>query len=174
MRSKAEVGESKQGSASCSRLIFLVGPPGDDLERVIRQRPLQRPRLIPWRAHPDVALLVGRQDHRHGLGMDRLNDGVGRGRQETIDQMRARNGFRLSASVSLEFGPDASERKQRAILIQGEPHDVLLFGVGVRLGRVFREAVRRDQTAVLWLEPSPSVRRRRVPDVGDWVSDSTR
>jgi hypothetical protein len=38
MRSKAEVGESKQGSASCSRLIFLVGTPGDDLERVIRQR----------------------------------------------------------------------------------------------------------------------------------------
>jgi hypothetical protein len=28
MRSKAEVGESKQGSASRSRLIFLVGPPG--------------------------------------------------------------------------------------------------------------------------------------------------
>jgi hypothetical protein len=27
-------------------LIFLVGTPGDDLERVIRQRPLQRPRLI--------------------------------------------------------------------------------------------------------------------------------
>jgi hypothetical protein len=36
MRSNAEVGESKQGSASCSRLIFLVGTPGDDLERVIR------------------------------------------------------------------------------------------------------------------------------------------
>jgi hypothetical protein len=47
--------------------------------------------------------------------------------------MRARNGFRLGASVALEFGPDASERERRAILIQGEPHDVLLFGVGVRL-----------------------------------------
>jgi hypothetical protein len=40
MRSKAEVGESKQGSASRSRSIFLVGTPGDDLDRVIRQRPL--------------------------------------------------------------------------------------------------------------------------------------
>jgi hypothetical protein len=106
--------------------------------------------------------------------MDRFDDGIRCSCQETIDQMRARNGFRLGASVSLEFGPDASERERRTILIEGEPHDVLLFGVGVRLGRVFREAVRRDQTAVLWLEPSPPVRRRRVPDVGDWVSASTR
>ena len=72
------------------------------------------------------------------------------------------------------FGPDASERERRAILIEGEPHDVLLFGGRFCLGCVFREAVRRDEAAVLWLEPSPSVRRRRVPDVGDWVSDSTR
>src|ERR1700759_4641697 len=67
MCSKAEVGESKQGLASRSRLIFLVGTLGDDLERVIRQQPLQRPRLIPSRAHPDVTLLVRRQDHRHGF-----------------------------------------------------------------------------------------------------------
>jgi hypothetical protein len=40
MRSKAEFGESKQGSASRSRAIFLVYPTGDDLERVIGQRPL--------------------------------------------------------------------------------------------------------------------------------------
>jgi hypothetical protein len=40
MRSKAEVGESKQGLASSSRLIFLVGTPGDDPQGVIRQRPL--------------------------------------------------------------------------------------------------------------------------------------
>jgi hypothetical protein len=72
------------------------------------------------------------------------------------------------------FGPDASERERRAILIEDESHDVLLFGGRVCLGCVFREAVRRDEAAVLWLEPSPSVRRRRVPDVGDWVSDSTR
>jgi hypothetical protein len=50
MRSKADVGEDKQGSASRSRLVFLVGTPRDDLERVMK--PLQCPRLIPWRAHP--------------------------------------------------------------------------------------------------------------------------
>jgi hypothetical protein len=39
-------------------VVFLVDAARDDLQRVIRQRPLQRLRLIPWRAHPDVALLV--------------------------------------------------------------------------------------------------------------------
>ena len=106
--------------------------------------------------------------------MDRFDDGIRCSCQETIDQMRARNGFRLGASVSLEFGPDASKREQRAVIVEREPYDIFLFGVGVRLGRLFREAVRRDQTTVLWLEPSPPVRRRRVPDVGDWVSASTR
>jgi hypothetical protein len=79
--------------------------------------------------HPDVALLISRQDHRHGLGMDRFDEGIRCSCQETIDRMRARNGFRLGATVSLEFGPDAGERERRTILIQGEPHDVLLFGV---------------------------------------------
>ena len=41
--------------ASCRSLIFLVGTTGDDLQRVIRQWPLQRPSLIPGRAYPDVA-----------------------------------------------------------------------------------------------------------------------
>jgi hypothetical protein len=30
-------------------------------------------------AHPNVALLIGRQNHRHGLGVDRLDHGVRRG-----------------------------------------------------------------------------------------------
>jgi hypothetical protein len=48
--------------------IFLVGPSHDDLKRLIRQRPLQRLRLTPRRAHPDIALLIGRQDHRIAFG----------------------------------------------------------------------------------------------------------
>jgi NAD(P)-dependent dehydrogenase (short-subunit alcohol dehydrogenase family) len=51
-------------------------PPHHDLDRIVRQRSLQRLRLIPRRAHPDVSLLISQQDHRHCLGMDRLDDGV--------------------------------------------------------------------------------------------------
>jgi hypothetical protein len=38
------------------------------------------------RTHPDVALLVGRQDHRHRLGMDRRDDSVRRGGEKAVDQ----------------------------------------------------------------------------------------
>jgi hypothetical protein len=57
-------------------LVFLLRAASDDPARIIGQRPLQRLGLIPRRAHPDVALLVCHQDDRHGLRMDRLDDGV--------------------------------------------------------------------------------------------------
>ena len=39
------------------------------------------------RAHPNVALLVRRQDHRHRLRMDRLHDRIRLGRQEAIQEI---------------------------------------------------------------------------------------
>jgi hypothetical protein len=51
----------------CRGAIFFVGPTGYNPKRVVRQRALQRLRLIPRRAHPDVPLFVRRQDHWHGL-----------------------------------------------------------------------------------------------------------
>ncbi len=53
---------------------------------------LQTARFIPRRPHPGVSLFVCGQDHRHGLGMDRLDDGVRCRGQEPINQMRALNG----------------------------------------------------------------------------------
>src|SRR5712672_1494081 len=44
--------------------ILFVGPAHDDPERIIRQRPLQRLSLNPWRAHPNIALLIRDDDHR--------------------------------------------------------------------------------------------------------------
>jgi hypothetical protein len=61
---------------SCGHPIFLIRTAHDDLERIVRQRPLQRLRLIPWRAHPNIALFIGGQDHWHYLRVDR-RDGVG-------------------------------------------------------------------------------------------------
>jgi hypothetical protein len=50
-------------------------------------------RLIPLHAHPDIALVVGRQNHRHRLQMDRLDDRVRRCRQGVIDEMGRGIGF---------------------------------------------------------------------------------
>ena len=147
---------------ACERLlgrrpIFLVGPARYDLERLVRQRPLQRLGFVPRRAHPNVALFIGRQDHRHCLRVDRLDYRVGRGRQEPIDQMRPGYRLRLGAAVTLELRPDTSERSKRPIIVQREPNDVLLLGLRVRLWRVLGEAVERHQAPVLRLQPSPPV-----------------
>jgi Phage integrase family len=84
------------------RLIFLVFTAHHDLQRIVRQRSLQCLCLIPRRAHPDLAFLVGRQDHRHRLGMDRLDDRVRRGRQKAVDEVRAGDRLRLRAPVSFD------------------------------------------------------------------------
>ncbi|MEH2563463.1 hypothetical protein V1289_003090 [Bradyrhizobium sp. AZCC 2289] len=63
-----------------SRLVFLVDSSRDDLERIIRQRPLQRLRLIPRRAHPDIALLVRRQDRITGIAFGWIGAAIAFGR----------------------------------------------------------------------------------------------
>lgn len=40
-------------------------------------------------AHPNVPFPIGRQDHRHRLWMDRLDNGVRCRRQETVDEMKS-------------------------------------------------------------------------------------
>jgi hypothetical protein len=79
--------------ALCGSLVFLVRAARYDLDRVVGQRSLQRLGLIPRRAHPDVALLIGQQDYWHGLGMDRLDHGIWRCGE--VDLMRAGNRFRF-------------------------------------------------------------------------------
>lgn len=87
-RVKAE-GRHETGLASGYDPILFVGPAHDDPERVIHQRPLQRLRLVPRRTQPNIALLIGRQDHRHGFRVDRLDQRVRCGRQKAVDLMRA-------------------------------------------------------------------------------------
>ena len=53
-----------------------------------------------------TSLLVGGQDHRHGLEMDRLDDGVRRCREKAVDLMRSRHRLRLGAG-----GPEVGRRR---------------------------------------------------------------
>jgi hypothetical protein len=67
----------------------------------IGQRPLQRPGFVRGRAHPYVALFGGREDRRHRLRMDRLDDGIRCCRQEAVDLMRSRYGLRSGPSITV-------------------------------------------------------------------------
>jgi hypothetical protein len=120
------------------RHIFLIGTTRNDPYGIIWRRSLQRLGFIPRRAHPDVTFFGRHQDHRHGLGMDRFNDRVRRGGQEAIDKMRTWDRLRLGATITFEFGPYPGEGERRAITIEREPDDILLFGLEVRLRRVLR------------------------------------
>jgi hypothetical protein len=151
---------------SCGGLVFLVHTARDDPDRIVGQRPLQRLGFIPRRAHPDVALLLCQQDDRHGLRVDRFDDPIRCTGEKAVDVMRAGNRFRFRPAVARELGPDAGKAGQRPIVIDREPDDVLLFGLGVRLRRVFSEAVEGHQAAVFRLQPTAPVRRGGVADVG--------
>lgn len=79
-----------KASLPCCWLIFLIRAAHHDLQRIIRQRPLQCLCFIPRRAHPYVALLIGRQ--------------------EAINEVRAGDRLGLGAPVALEPGPDARDQ----------------------------------------------------------------
>ncbi len=90
--------------------------------------------------------------------------------QEAVDEMRTGYRLRLGATVAPEFGPDATERRERSVIVEREPDHVFLFGPRVWLRRIFAEAIERHQAPVLGLEPSAPVRRGRIPDVCDRIS----
>ena len=123
-------------SLSATRATILIASSG--------KRPLHRLGLIPRRAHPDVAFLVCQQDDRHGFRVDGFDHGVRRRGEKAVHLMRAGNRFRYRSAVTLELGPDAGEAGQRPIVVDREPDNVLFLGLGIRLRRVFSEAVGRD------------------------------
>jgi hypothetical protein len=100
--------ESSPASRSGGHPIFLVCPTRHDLERIIRQRPLQRLRLIPRRAQPHVAPLVGRQDRRHGLRVDWFNNCARGCRQEAINKMWTGYRLRFRTTVASELSPNSA------------------------------------------------------------------
>jgi hypothetical protein len=101
--------------------------------------------FIPWRAHPNIPFFIGCQDHRHCLGMDRLDHRVQRRRQEAVHEVRSGDRFRLGAPVAFELGPDTGKCGERPIVIQREPNDVLLLRLGVRFGRILGKAISKPK-----------------------------
>src|SRR5258706_2228909 len=55
-------------SLSAPRLTIIKSASGNGLFSALAS--------IPWRSHPHVPLFVRRQDHRHGLGVNRRDDAV--------------------------------------------------------------------------------------------------
>ena len=124
------------GAFSCGDLVFLVRSPHDDFQRVVRQRPLQRLGLIPGRAHPDVALPVRHHDDWYGLRMDRLDDGIRRCREKTIDLMRPRDWLGLGAAIpSNVVQMPAKANNERSSLRANQTN--LFLGFRVQIGLVF-------------------------------------
>ena len=93
------------------------------------------------------------------LGMNRLDDRVRSGGQKAVNKVGSGDGFRLGATVTLELGPDSGEAKQGSVVVQRKPNDILLTGRGIRLRRIFGEAVYRDQAATFRLQPCSPVAR---------------
>jgi hypothetical protein len=107
------------GSNNLRRSIFFRRAARDDLQRVIRQWPLQRLRFIPRSTQPDVALFSGRQDHRHRLCMDRPDDIVRFSRQEAVEQMPAFDRICLGAAdASLQMPAKATSGRLSSIANQ--------------------------------------------------------
>ena len=152
--------------ASGGRLVFLVGTTRNDLQGIIWHRPLQRLCFIPRRAHPDVSLLISRQDHRHCLRMDRLDHRVRRAGEKSVNQVQA--WYRLRAAIAFELRPDPGERCQRPIVIERELNHALLFGLGVGSGAYSAKLLNwREVTYIPVHDPEQSddcglVRRDRI------------
>jgi hypothetical protein len=120
--------------------------------------------------------------------MDGLDDRVRLRRQEAVNEVRAGDWLRLRATVALELGPDARERKQLPALIEsaavtvGEPRSVagmVLTRCAIAWRRdaslvpsasTIGSAKRRDQDTTqlrIWeIKPTPpdSFRHKKAPD----------
>jgi hypothetical protein len=56
-------------------------------------------------------------NHRHRLRVYRLDHRIRRGRQEAVNEVRARHRLGLGTTVALEFGPDAGKGRERPIIV---------------------------------------------------------
>jgi hypothetical protein len=98
------------GHAALATSSFSV-PSATTFIGFVRQRSLQRSRLIPRCARPYVPFFIGRQDHRawpwDGSARPPRSARSSESRRRDADGGR----FRLGTPVAFELGPDPAERK---------------------------------------------------------------
>jgi hypothetical protein len=109
-------------AASCGSLIFLVCAAHHDPQAC----PSANGRCSALASSHGARIQTSRsssvvKDHRHSLGVDRLDQRVRRGRQEPVDEVRAGDWLRLGPTVAAEFGPDTGKSKQRPVIVEREP-----------------------------------------------------
>lgn len=134
---------------------------GDDLQRLIRQRPLQPQSLLHRGIEPRVELVLGGEDHRHGLRMDRLDLGIRLAGQKAVEQVLTLDRLGFGAARAGPRSPDAGEGRERPLLGQGKPGRGLAW-LGVF---ILTEAGEWHEAAVLRLEPATPIGALSVADI---------
>ena len=121
-----------RGRSRTYRTAFLTRPHGLLCRRHALRSAKRHPAVaaaMPWphpmRTHPHFMLFIGRQDHRHCLGVNRFNGRVRRSGQKAVNKVRSEDWFRLGPTVASELGPDSGKGKQGPMVIEREPHNVL-------------------------------------------------
>ena len=168
----AEDGSSRQGLArrsasSAQRLLgqaVLLLPPRYDPQSVVRQRALKRQRVFRRCRHPEVDFLLRLQDDRHGLGVDRRDDGVrlcrqeceqvvggvrlefvlGEGREQdatraraSVETFAAKHGLSIVGTyIENESGAKLARPELFRLIADSRPGDVLLIEQVDRLSRL--------------------------------------
>src|SRR5208283_366553 len=152
--------------SGCETLSILLAASGDDHQRIVRQRSLQRQRLFDRRGHPKVDFFALGQNHRHCLRVVSADQLVRFGREEA-EEINGDFPFLQFPDRPPLRRPYASEECKRPRLVQGEP-DWRPCAIRKRL--ILRETRERNNAAILNSEPPPPVRGVDVANVRHaWV-----
>src|SRR5271157_1653934 len=104
------IGAGRYGYAAQTEISGLGAPVlflalRDDPERIVGQRPLQRQSVNGVSLKPSVNLGGRREDDRHGLGVNRSDDGVRFSRQEPEELMLALDRSALGTAYAVPGRP---------------------------------------------------------------------
>lgn len=97
--------------AQPSAVLFLAGC--HHTKGIVGRGALERKSILYRARQPGLAVCLGQQQHRHGLWVDGLHQGVGLGGQECKNLVPASDRSRIRTARALPTAPDASEEEGR-------------------------------------------------------------